>query len=188
MKRLFNIICVLFLLLVSCQKDNKMTLNPTKEISNEIITYYKDYSTPISYDFVIDSKNVDYELIQYELINGKWSNPLNFFGNRLNNSKGSFALIPEYEPEHMAITTIEGSIDNGFRSFGTGYDIDNRIFQYISLNEEVNIEYEKEIPILIQIKSDNKINLTFNSNTNELKNQLKDYEEVYLITVKFTKY
>ena len=188
MKRLFSIICVFVLFLVSCQKQNvEMVLKPTKEIPNEILTYYKDYSSPVSYNFIVNETNIDYELIQYELVNNEWTNRISFFGSRLKNSKGSFAFIPDCKPEHMAITTIDGSIENGYRAFGTGHNNDNSLYQYIELNEEVNISYDKEIPILFQIKSDNKISLTFNSNTNELTNQLKDYEEVYLITVKFTK-
>ena len=205
MKRLFNtiiqsLLCLIFvsiLCLAGCQQQGvQMVLQPTEIIPDKVLENYTEDSKPISFDFCLsDEVYLNYSLIQYELVDGKWTNRTNFHGHVLNNASGLIALNPNRDNINMIITTVAGTIESGqirngdigISSNESSYNpnIDDR-YKYISLTDRVEITYEEEIPILVQVNTEDKLTQTF-TNEEELANLFKDYEEVFLIKVVFSK-
>lgn len=196
MKRVLSFISILAILLVGCQKEEtKMVLKPTERIPDKVIENYTQTLDLISYDFSLsDEIYLNYMLYEYKLVDGQWKEG-SATGSVLNHNAGLIAFNGERDLMNMTITTVAGTIkygqirdgDIGIVSQTSSHNpnIDDQ-FQYLALNDEVEIVFNQEIPILVQVNTDQELTQTFTTSEEELANQFKDYDEVYLIKVVFS--
>ena len=197
MKKILSLISVFAILLIGCQKEEtKMVLKPTERIPDKVLENYTQTEKPISFDFSLsDEIYLNYMLYEYELVDGQWRQG-NGSGSVLNHNAGLIAFDPERDMKNMIITTVAGTIKYGqIRDGDIGIvgrntssynpNIDDR-YQYLALDEEVEIVFDQEIPILLQVNTQEELTQTFSVNREELANSFKDYEEVHLISVVFT--
>ena len=188
MKRVISIFTIFLLLLTSCQKKevNEMYIEPTKEVPVEIMKYYDKDSNVKGFDFSLDKSAQRYQLKQYKLENGKWLNQDIFFESVLDDFKGCIALDVDQSSQFMRITTQnQQTISSG--GFEKEKHDDLILYKTVTLDKKEEVTYEKEIPLLLQVNTNEEVSLIFNVDKDELAKELEDVkEEVYLITILFT--
>ena len=192
MKRLISIILVTVILLSSCgTKRDIMYLEPNVEVSEYVKSFYDENAKVIGFGFHVNDEVQNIKIKRHRLINGEWQEEFIQYGHVLRDKTGYISLDVDCKTNHMTVGVIitENNKENS-RSIG-GYGNNDKTLKYktIVLDDKVNIEYEKDIPLFVQIDTDKEITKTFTLNLNELAKQLTEFkEDVFLITIEFSNY
>lgn len=140
------------------------------------------------FDFVLEDTVKSIQIKTYELVNGKWESIIDG-SQEFTDSKGRIALGFDkivnglrvaIQSEHSdGATSYEREIDEEFSSRGYATSI---------LSNKTKINYEEEIPLVIQISTSENGITTYGVEyfNNPEQYEKLDYENVYAITVIFS--
>lgn len=189
----FILILSFTLIVVACNKENEVVMELTKakltEQEENLIELLAVDTHAKIFDYTVDDTVKWVWINSYKLDeNGNWQ-LVSGGENRISAKSGRIALDFHIIGEGMRIALQD---DNGIHA--TSYtsnesmDTSNMTMAISSVNETIEIEYEKEIPLVIQVvTSQNGItsyNVDYFFQPQEYLNL--DYEDVYAVTVTFS--
>ncbi len=202
-KKLFMVLtmAVITLGISSCQTDAKpnsaqMYIEPaklTEQEQNILNLMVTDDKENLIVDFKLDDNVKSMEISQYRLVDGKWA-PESKSRRIFTDNEGRCAISYERLSEGMRFA-LQSEKEKGSTSHFTPQDklTDEQIslskigVGTTKLSNKTKIEYEKEIPLVLQvITSKNEIHLVLDSFDAPESYADKNYEAVYMITVKFS--
>lgn len=188
-KIIITIAEVVFILTACSLTNDKMYIQKT-ELSKEeqsILNLVGLEKTPYILDYAIDDVTCSVKINMYELQGDKWKLIDGGSCQSLKDSRGRIALI--FDNIGLGIlTSIEGK---GYNSYKAKNDFDFKGLSTTTsyLTEKTMIEYEKEIPLIIQIHTSKSIvsSLSPEYGFYELETYINSgYEKVYAITCMFS--
>lgn len=141
------------------------------------------------YDFAVDDSIKSVQINTYELDGAQWKLIAGGGGCAFDETEGRLALDFEKIPEGMK-TVLQSEKSKFSDSYGNKgiEEIENMGCATSFLNERTDIEYEKEIPLAVQIITDkNEIHsyeVEYFNNPEEYEKH--NYEYVYAVTVRFS--
>ncbi len=186
----------------SCQTVEKpnseqMYIEPaklTEQEQNILNLLGTDNKDNLIADFKLDDNVKSMVVSQYRLEDGKWD-PESKSSSMFTDNEGRFAISFERLSEGMRFALQSEKQKGSSTSHFTADDqmTDEQIalskigVGTTKLSNKTKIEYEKEIPLVLQvITSKNEIHLVLDSFDNPENYADKNYEAVYMITVKFS--
>lgn len=197
MKKMISlfIILVLMLSLSACTQDevqnNYIEKAELSEEEEKILELLVDTSNDKIYDFKIDGDVKTIQISLNELEDGKWV----FLSGNLEQFKdkdGRIALSFENAAEAMRIA-VQSKNSSGYSSYNTEFvkelNRDDLGLSETSLYTREEIQYEKEIPLVIQTLSSEETELSYDLDsfyTPEVYEE-EDYEHIYAVTIMFSK-
>ncbi|MEG1994262.1 MAG: hypothetical protein RR048_05065 [Oscillospiraceae bacterium] len=196
MKRILSILTALFAIaaLTSCsniQTNNEMYIKKANLSSEEqAILDIIGSDAPYILDFEVDDTVQSLQINTYELQDNQWKLISGGGGRQFNDTNGRIALT--FDNIGLGLrTSVQSKNENGSTSYKTEADF---VFENLSkatsyLTDKTAIEYEKEIPLVIQIHTAK--NKTVSSSPQYGFFEPQDYadlgyEKVYAITCLFS--
>lgn len=195
MRKITFILSIVFLLYISVactpeKLESKMHINKaelTQEEENIVDLIGADLSNTI-FDFTVDETINAIQINTYKLKNGKWE-MVSGGGQVFTNSKGRMALdfVDLANGMRMALQS-EGTNGSVVYTLSSTDEFANMGRATTYLSNDTEIEYEKEIPLVIQISTTNNgITSYYVEYFNHPEEYQKlGYEHVYAVTVMFS--
>ncbi|MBS6006178.1 MAG: hypothetical protein KIB43_04400 [Clostridium baratii] len=191
MKKFISItfIIMIFPVLIGCSKVSQtkdmqiQSLETTKEESDVLNLLCSNLDYKI-YEYKINDKIKTVTIKYYKLNSeGKWDNLNNLIDNNPSSGKLSISKSRVNEQMEFSIQKEDGVTET------TAPEItSNKKFTSTSItwNESSNIELEKEIPLMVEVRTNSDTIERIDINNFNEPEKVKNYENVFAITVTFS--
>ena len=159
------------------------------EEEDNIVTLLGAQNKQHIYDFKLDNSVKSIQVNSYELINGEWNLVSGGGGIAFTDSEGRLALGFANLAEGLRVA-IQSDNNSGSTEYSNDIEEDTSgILRATStLNKNVEISYEQEIPLVLQVlttgNSANSFDVEYFFNPDIYDNH--DYEHIYAITIRFS--
>ena len=139
------------------------------------------------FDFKVDDNVKSIQINTYELVDGKWDLMVGGGGQSFSDVEGRIALSYDYIANGLR-TAVQSEKSGGSNSYDLAekYDFNNLAKTESVLSSETVIEYEKEIPLVIQMFTSQNGGISFGLDSYFMPESIKGYEKVYSVTVMFS--
>lgn len=190
------LLAVLLCTLAGCKKEaespiasDKMIFRPA-ELSQEetkIRQLLEADDDAVIFDYVLDERVQSVEMTHHIRDDGKWMEGVDTVA--LDSPEGRIAFVwnPENQQFRVSVQT-----ESGQTSVATTWEQDERFKEMghgrTSLNHEVKVEYGKEIPIMLDFRTNkDEVSLVLLENLEDMKAYYQDegYEQLNIVTVRF---
>lgn len=190
------LLAVLLCTLGGCKKEAeppiasaKMILRPAELSQKEtkIMQLLEDNNDAVIFDFVLDERVQSVEMTHHVREDGEWMESTDAVA--LDSPKGRIAFVrnPEIQRLRTSVQT-----ESGQTSVTTTWEQDERFKELghgrASLNHEVKVEYGREIPVMLDFRTNkDEVSFVLSENLEDLKAYYQDegYEQINIVTVKF---
>lgn len=191
MKKFISItfIIMIFPVLIGCSKVSQtkdmqiQSLETTKEESDVLNLLCSNLDYKI-YEYKINDKIKTVTIKYYKLNSeGKWDNLNNLIDN--NPSSGKLSISKSRVNEQMEFSIQK---EDGVTETTASEITSNKKFTSTSItwNESSNIELEKEIPLMVEVRTNSDTIERIDINNFNEPEKVKNYENVFAITVTFS--
>lgn len=199
MKKIANILIIIVILfsLTACSLDNKSDDNKSddkmyigkSELTEEeqSILKFVGTETPYILDFVVDDTVQSLQINVYELKGDEWKLISGGGGQQLNVKKGRIALV--FDNIGLELRTAVEDIGAVSYKMESDFEFEGLSSTTSYLTDKTPIEYEKEIPLVIQVYTSKSIIQSFSPEHGFFEPQIYadfGHEKVYAITCLFS--
>ncbi len=187
-------LAICLLTLTSCSQNEEPALYIEKyqltDSEEALLNFIGAEEAPYIAEFKLDENVKAYQINTYQIIDGEWSLISGGGGNAFTDTSGKLALT--FTDIGMGIRqAVQSENNSGSSSYKTELDEYNEDLSVATsyLTDRTIVEYEKEIPLVIQIHTSKDTIQSYSPDYGFLEAERYEelgYEQVYAITVMFS--